>query len=196
MANAAPSAIGPCAEPITLRFPPRSVGLGHSDGFEDRDERVEPVEGVEAGVRLDDRQEGHDRPAADEHPNDQVDLLARPNDADDQVEDEDEAREERQLLRHLAVHVEPRDPHFVEDDRAEGGGDEEEDRNLETARTEAHTGVDEQRAEPHGRDHRDVHPVGLELEREAPRQRVPLDRDEQDHEHEPASSAGQARSVR
>ena len=65
--------------------------------------RRDVVEDVVLGPRLDDRSSGHDGAAGDDHLHEQVDVRPRPNNADDEVEDEQEADEERQRLRDLGL---------------------------------------------------------------------------------------------
>jgi hypothetical protein len=88
------------------------------------------------------------------------------------------------------VDLELGDPRAVEDHGPEGRGDEEKERSLEAARAQPDSRIDEERSQPHDRQHRDVDAVRLELERQVSRQGVPLDRNEQNQEDESGQKRG------
>ncbi len=147
--NAAPSAIGVCADPKTRGLAaPRDVvrAAAFASGLRNGITRSRWSKTLKLVRDSMIANTATTAPPPTSDPQQELDLLERPDDADDQVEDDHEAEEERQLLRHLGVHVEPGDPGLVEDHGAERRGDEEEQRRLEAAGPKAHAGVDEQSA--------------------------------------------------
>ena len=158
-------------------------GQGRIVELQARQERMQVVEDVEVRPRLDERRQRDEGRAGDEHAHDAVDLPVRADDADDEVEEDEEAREERQRLHDLLLHAESLDPAVVDGDGAEHREDEDENRRLDAALTEAHAPVDEQGGAPAGRERSQVQAVRLEVER-VPRHRVALDRDQEDHRDE------------
>ena len=94
---AEPSAIGCCAEAKTRRRPPREGMMRQVGNVEvqEGDGRLEVVEDVVAGPCFDDREERDDGAAAREDARQEVDVLEAPDDAGDQIDDDEVAEEER-----------------------------------------------------------------------------------------------------
>ena len=104
------------------------------------------------------------------------------NDADDEVEDDDEAEKERQRLEYRRL--QRGEASWIHGDRADRRRNDESDRELEAAPTKPHAGVDEQRRHPAQHDQPDEDPVRLELERQLARDAVAADGDEEDHQQQ------------
>lgn len=76
----------------------RATELGRDDRLQEGKELLEMVEDVEASSRLDDRRCGDDCAADNERPDHPLDLRLRAHDADDHIDDENEAHEEGERL--------------------------------------------------------------------------------------------------
>ncbi len=152
---------------------------------EDRQQPVKVVEDVVAVAPLDDRVEPDERTAGDEQGDDPLHDLARVHDADDEVEEQDEAEEQPHGLDDVAG--DGPDVPRVRDVRGQRDPDDEQQRPLEARGSSPHAGVDQQRDDPPDQQQPDQQAIGLELEGQRFRERVAaVVRDQQDDEHDQA----------
>ena len=107
MAMSAPNAIGCCADAATRSLPPRAmIGCERGVVVQERKDRPKVVEDVVVRRRLDDRADAEHRSAEDDDLHEIVDVAGAADNADDEVEDEEIAEEERERLDHRRLEVE------------------------------------------------------------------------------------------
>ena len=139
------------------------------------------VEDVETGARLHDSEERDHTATEHEHLYQLLDVLEAATAADDHEEEKEEAAEERHLLRHdRAQRVESPG---IREQRKERYGHVGRDWRSEPTGARTNARVDQERREPREEDECDEHAIGLELDRQARRECVAPERDEQ-HEQD------------
>ncbi len=142
------------------------------------------VERIEMRSVLDGRQDAHDTGTKTQNLDQPLYLRARPDDADDEVEQRKEAGEEHESLDDLGVDLELINSLGVRNVREHACQCDDQDWAFEACRAGLNAWVDEQGNQPPDNDKRENESIGLEIERHVPRQAVALDRDEEDNQHD------------
>jgi hypothetical protein len=152
--------------------------VGRLGELEERQQPAQVVEDVVARASFDHREERHERAAPNHRLREEVGVPDTADDADDEVEHEQEAGEEGQLLGHVGLDARHADG--VDDDRGDRRRRDERQGPLDSGATQPHAWIDEQGRRPDEDEQHDQHAVRLELEGQVAGQRVPPDRDEED----------------
>ena len=168
---------------------PATLDVADSGWIEDQDRenRMELVEHVESGSKLEDSQGGNDGRSAGQEPQDEKHGLAAANRRCGQVIDEHETEEEGERLHHetsVRLHATR-----VRQLGGEDATDEQQDRPVERGRAQRHAGVDEKGRQPDQHDECNGHPVELQIERQAAREVITANRHEEDDHHDQPDKA-------
>ena len=181
-AKRAPSAIGCSADPRARMSPRRVSSVTEPASTRKGKYWWTWSNGRPSGPRLDQSQHGEHGGAQDEEFHDGQDLRVRADDADDEVEEDDDAQRQRQPSydEALVLGHPPRIREVARDERER----EEQHRAVEPASAKRDVGLREQRQRPEQEHEGDEDAVRLDVERQVDREHVAPHRDEEDDDQD------------